>query len=428
MEERLKAEMAEKEGLKRELNIEVPAEVVDQEFNKIYGEYSKKAKIKGFRPGKVPVKVIRSRFKNEATADVVDSLINKYFEEALKEKNIEPIGKPVLSSVDIDEGKPMSFTIGFEVLPDIDKVNYDEIRIDMPKIEVTDEEVDRVLNQMRKGSADIRSVDRPAEKSDIVICDLQVVAGDIETDDKILQNQEIDLDNEYTVKEFREGLVGVKRDDIPEIKIEYGDDYPDEKFAGKSITYKVKVNEIKERVLPLLNDDFAKQVGHGETLLELKLAIRKHVESEKKADAARIAKKSLIDQLVEKNQINVPESMVESYLNGVVEDYKKNEEKFDEAEIREKYRPVGQNAVRWYLLFHRLAEQEKIEVSTDDTENWIKNFADNYRMEVPQAKELLAKTGKASEIRDGILEEKVVDFLMTRAGHEGTLENKEGNQ
>jgi len=425
----LNIEVVAKEGLKRELNIEIPAEIVTETYEEIYDEFRKKAKIKGFRPGKVPANVIRSRFKQEATGEVVDALINKYFMQALTEKKLEPVGKPVLSKVDIEEGKPMTFTIGIEVMPEIEKVDYDNMVIAEPHIEVTDAEVDRVLEQMRKGNADIRAVERPSEKSDIVICDLEVIEGDLGDDKEPMQNQEIDLDNQYTVNEFREGLVGVKRDDTRDIKIPYPADYPDEKFAGKTITYKAVVKEVKERILPLLNDSFAKQMGQGETLLELRLAIRKHIEAEMKTDAARGAKRALIDQLNEKNKIDVPETMVESYLNGVVEDFTKSGDKFDEKELREKYRPVGMNAVRWYLLFHHLADQEKIEVSTEDTENWIKKFADNYRMEVPQAKELLAKTGKAEEIKDGILEEKVVDFLTSRAEKKkGTVENKEGKQ
>ena len=420
-------EVVEKEGLKRELNIELPAEVVNEEYEKVYNEYRKKAKIKGFRPGKIPATVVRNRFKQEATADVVDNLINKYFPEALEEKKLEPIGKPVLSKVDIGEGKPLTFTIGFEILPEIESVKYDAMVIDEPVIDVPDSEIDKVLDQMRKGNAEIRSLERPAGEHDIVIGDLEIIEGDLEADTKAMQNQEIDLDNEYTVKEFREGLIGASRDETREIKISYPDDYSDQNFAGKSLTYKVLVKEIKERILPQLNDDFAKLIGQGETLLELRLAIRKHIEQEKKSEAARGAKKSIIDQMVEKNPIEVPESMVESYLNGVIEDYQKNEEKFDEKELREKYRPVGINSVRWYLLFHRLAVQEKIEVSAQDTENWIKMFAANYRMEVPQANELLAKTGKASEIKDGLLEEKIVDFLMSKAEKkQGTAENKEG--
>lgn len=422
-------EVVAKEGLKRELNIEIPAEIVTEAYDEVYDEFRKKAKIKGFRPGKVPANVIRSRFKQEATSEVVDNLINKYFSQALTEKKLDPVGKPVLSKIDIEEGKPMTFTIGIEVMPEIEKVDYDNLVIVEPPIEVSDAEIDKVVEQMRKSNADIRAVDRPSEKSDIVICDLEVIEGDVDSEKMPLQNQEIDLDNQYTVSEFREGLLGVKRDENREIKIAYPDDYPDENFAGKAITYKVIVKEVKERILPLLNDDFAKQAGQGETLLELRLAIRKHIEAEMKTDAARGAKRAIIDQLTEKNKIDVPEAMVESYLNGVVEDFTKSGDKFDEKELREKYRPVGLNAVRWYLLYHHLAQQEKIEVSTEDTENWIKKFADNYRMEVPQAKELLAKTGKGGEIKDGILEEKVVDFLTSGAEKKtGTVENKEGKQ
>lgn len=423
----MQVEIVEKDGLRREITIEVPADVVDAAYDKIFTEFRKNAKIKGFRPGKIPLSVIRTKFKQEATAEVVDDLVNKYFNEVVKEKKLAPVSKPVVSKVDIDEGKPLTFTVGIEILPEIDTIKLDDLIIQQPKIEVPGEEVDRVVEQLRKSHADIRTVERPAGPNDILICSLEVIEGDIDTGDIPLDNQEIDLDNEYTVREFRQGLVGVSRDDTRDITIDYADDYQDEKFAGKSITYKVVVKEVKERVLPLLNDDFARQVGQSQTLLELRLDIRKHLEAEQRRAAFRAGKKTIVDQVTEQNPIEVPESMVASYLEGIIEDYRQQNEKFDEAELRDKYRPVGVNAVRWYMLYHRLAEQENIEVSSEDTENWIKKFAENYRMDVLKAKEILAKTGKVSEIKDNILEEKVVDFLMARAGvRVGTAENKEG--
>jgi trigger factor len=230
-----------------------------------------------------------------------------------------------------------------------------------------------------------------------------------------LENQMLELDNENTLAEFREGLKGARQDEKRDIRVDYPEDYPDEKFVGKSVTYAITVKEIKERVLPQLNDDFAKLLGQGETLLELKLKVREQLNANLQEDIKRSVKKQMIDQIVEQNAIDVPEIMMESYLKNVIEDYKKDGSDFDEAELREKYRPISVNAIRWYLLYHRMAQQEKVEVSPEDTENWVKRFAENYRMDVPKAKELLAKTGKASEIRDGILEEKVLEFLMSKA-------------
>jgi len=422
----LHIEVVEKEGLKREMTVEVPADIVEEKYGKVYDHFRKSAQIKGFRPGKAPLTLIRSRFKDEATAEVIDDLIGDYFDKALREKKLEPVGKPTVSKIDVDEGKPLTFTIGFEIMPTIDRVQYDNLVVEEPVLEVPDGEVDRVLENLRRNRAEIRPVERAAGPADIVICDLEIPDGGVDIGDGALANQEIELDNEYTVREFREGLVGAKRDEEREITIAYPENYSDEKFAGKSVRYRVKIKEVKERILPLINDGFAKLVGFEGTFLELKLDIRRRLEMDVRADAARMRRRSVIDQVVNGNPIVVPEAMVESYLNGVVEDHRKNKLEFEEKEVREKYRPLGVNAVRWHLLYHRLAEQENIEVSSEDTENWTSRFADNYRMDVAKARELLAKSGKAEEIKDGILEDKVVDFLLSKTEVKTTsIKNKD---
>ncbi len=425
----MQIELIEKDGLKRELNIEVPAEVVSDTYAKIYDEYRKKANIKGFRQGKAPLDVIRRKFKDEATHDVIDDLVKKYFAQALQEKKLDPIGEPVISKIDIDEGKPLTFTIGIEVMPDIESVKFENLVVEEPEIEIPDEMVNNVIERLRLNNSDVRSVDRPAGEKDLVICDLEITSGDVDSGPEPLTNQEVDLGDQYTVKEFREGLAGVKRDEVRDITVTYPADYADEKFSGKSVTYKVSVKEIKERILPVVNDDFAKQTGGGETILELRMSIRKGLEENMQGEIRKADKKQIVDQIVEQNPIDVPESMSESYLNGVIKDIRENEKDIDEAKIREQYRPLAMHAVRWYFLYHRLAKQENITAEAADIDQWTQKFADNYHMDIARAKEILAKSGRAEEIKDGILEEKVVDFLTSKAHVKKVAPaNKEGSE
>ena len=423
----MQVEVVEKEGLKRELNIEVPADIVTEAYGKVYEEFRKNAKIKGFRPGKVPVAIIRSRFKQEVTAELVEDLVGKYLAQAIQEQKLDPVGKPVISKIDVDEGKPLVFTVGIEVMPDIAPVNFDNLVVNEPEMAIPDKAVDDVIEQLRKNNADVRVVDRPAREDDLVIADLETIEGDLDPGDTPMTNREIDLGNQYTVEEFRKGLAGVRRDEIRNIEINYPQDYPDEKFAGKKVLYKAAVKEVKERVLPIVNDHFAKEMAGAGTLLELRLDIRKRIEMDMRQDVKRADKRQIIDHIVAQNPIQVPEVMVESYLNGLVEDIKRHEQDVKEDEVRQNYRPAAVHAVRWYLLHQRLAAQENIEVSPADTENWTKRFAESYRMDIAKAAEVLAKSGRADEIKDGILEEKVVDFLMSKAEvKKVALENKEG--
>ncbi len=412
----MQVEVVRKEGLKRELNIEVPADIVDQTFGKIYSQYRKQAKIKGFRPGKAPLNIIRSKFKNEVTAELIDELVKKFYGEAVREKKLEVVGNPVLSDVDVDEGKPFKFTIGVEVMPELDAVKFEGMTVKRGEVSVPDEEVEKVVQQLRQANAEMRSVTRPAGKDDVLICDLHINEADPEMfDQDTYKNQELDLGSEYTDKEFQDGLVGAGQDDTRKITINYPENYQNSKFAGKKAVFEVTIREIKEKVLPPLNDDFAKMTGEAETLLELKLKIRKQLEADARSDLTRGERKAVMDQLVDKNDIDVPESMITSYIQNVINDFKQNNVEFEENEVKERYHPVAIRAIRWFLLFHRLAVQEKIEVSDQDTENWIKRFAEKYRMDVPKAKEILARTNRQGEVKDSILEEKVIDFLMENA-------------
>jgi len=360
---------------------------------------------------------------------LIDDLVKKYFVQALQEKKLDPIGEPAITKIDVDEGKPLTFTVGIEVMPEIDSVKYENMVIEEPEVEIPDQMVDNVVERLRLNNSEVRTVDRPAAEKDLVICDLEITSGEVDTGPAPLTNQEIDLGDEYTVKEFREGLAGVKRDDVRDVTVVYPAEYADEKFAGKSLTYKVSVKEIKERILPIVDDAFAKQTGGGETVLELRMSIRKGLEENMQGDIRKASKKQLVDQIVEQNPIDVPESMSESYLDGVVKDIRENEKNIDEAKIREQYKPLAQHAVRWYFLYHRLAKQENIAADPADIDKWTQRFADNYHMDIARAKEILAKSGRAEEIKDGILEEKVVDFLMSKAQVKKVAPaNKEGNE
>ncbi len=409
-------ELIEKEGLKREIKIEIPSEIVDATYNEVYDELKKNVKIKGFRPGKIPTKVIRTKFKSEATGEVIEKLVGKYYQDAIKEKELEPAGAPILTAVEIDEGQPLKATLGIEVMPKIESVNSDDLKTKPAEAEVTDPQVDRVIEDIRMQGSSLRVVERAAGEKDVLICDLKAVDGATESfKDQSLAGQEIDLGNEMTKKEFREELLGKKRDDKCQLTMTYEDNFPEKSLAGKSVTFDVEVKEVKERILAELNDDFAKSSGHGETLLELKLNIRKKLQEELETANLQTTKKQLIDQILEKNQIDIPEVMLEGYFKNLIAEHEQKKMEFDEQELRARYRETGQNSIRWFLLFHRFAQLEKIEVSPEDTELWIKKFADNYKIDIAQAKELLAKTGKAAEIRDGILEEKVILLLAEKA-------------
>jgi trigger factor len=408
----LKSEIKSSDGLVREIEVEIPVEKVDAAFAELYQKYRKEVKVKGFRPGKVPLSIVRSRFGEAIKNEVLQDLIGESYPEVIREHKLKVASPPDIPKYDLKEGSPLVYTAKFEVIPEIEKVDYENLELPDEEVEVRDAEVDAVIEHLRRKAAEIRGVDRPATEEDVLQVDL------IKTDDpdKVLdadkfEDIELDLSSHVTVNEFRKTLKGIKAGEEREVKVDYAQDFSNERLAGKSITYLCKVRQVKERVLPPENDAFAKSQGKVETMLELRLKIREDLKVQKELEQKQWEKQEIIRQIVGKNQIPIPESMINRYIDSVIKDMKEKKEAFDEKEVREQYRPIAADAIRRNWLIGRLAEIENIEVLPSDTEVWIKEFADRYQMEPDKAKEILSKAGKFDEIRDSILEEKVVDFL-----------------
>lgn len=412
----MKSEIKSSNGLVREIEIEVPADMVDKAFSEHYKKYQKEAKIKGFRPGKVPKNVIKSKFYDLIRSDVLQNLIEKSYPQAIREHKLNVASPPDFPNLDIEEGGPFKYTAKIEVMPVIDKVDLDGIILPKDDIEVRDAEINAVVDHLRKKNAEIRPVERAAGKEDIIILDLDVVDDpDKSVEAEKFENIELDLSSEMTVKEFQEVLVGIKAGEEREVPVNYPDDFSNKTLAGKAVKYLCKVKEVKEKVLPEADDAFAKANGASETILEMRLKIREDLKTQKEMDHKQWEKQELRRQVVQKNNIDVPEAMVGKYLESVMEDMKKRNEPFDPKGVLQQYRPMAEETIKWSLLMDKLAELEKIEVLPSDTENWIKSFARNYKMEIDKAKQMLAQSGKLQEIRDNILEEKVLELVHAKA-------------
>jgi len=411
----LKVELKEKEGLVRELSIEIPAETVKTEIDKQLSEVKRKVTLKGYRKGKAPMDVIKSVYGNEVKATVADELIKSTYPQAVKEKTVKVAAPPMVTDLKFNDDGSLMYVARVEIMPEINTVVYDGLEVVNTDLEVADDEVEEVVKFYQMRFSEVTKVEREATVDDVVLLDLKKVHDPkMIMKEEAFTDMEVDLAREATINEFREQIPGMKTGDEKEIEVVYADDYPDKRFAGASIKYLCSVKEVRERNLPEFNDTLAKQSGQAETALELKLKIREDVKKEKEGQLKKQQKSEIIRQLCQKNQIAIPEAWLDDYLKGVVEDYKKNYPTADEKKIRESYRETGIDAMRWNLLLHSLSSQEKIEVLGSDTENWIKGFAENNGVTAEQANEQLNKSGKLENVREAILEEKVLDFLLEK--------------
>lgn len=412
----MKVEIKELDGLQREVNVQIPTEEVESELTKRFAEVRAKAKIDGFRPGKVPMTRIKSMFGDEVRADVAEELIRTSYPEAIRQESLKVASFPKVLEADYIEEGGFGYKAIVEVYPEIDKVVYDNLEVTVQEVEVSDADVDEFVEGLRKRFAEFRVVEREAGEEDIVVANLKklldpslVLPGDS------FENQEIDLGNPVTVKEFREQLKGAKASDELDIEVNYPEDYSDAAFAGATVKYHCLVKEIKERILPEFDDAFAVRTGQAETALELRLQIREQIKLRLVDGQNRSKRNQLISQLSKQNELPIPEGLLDDYLTNVVEDFKKRQGDVDEAELRKAYRDMGIRTIRWNLLHTHLAAQENIEVLPSDIEERIRKFADNYKMSVEKAKEALSSQGSIADIQSSILEEKVLDFLVDKA-------------
>lgn len=421
----MKVEFKELDGLARELVVDIEAAAVNKQINELFAEVKDSAELKGFRKGKVPKNILVSKFGDQVKAEAVDKIIRSTLSEAIKEKDIQVATQPTVTDFDFQEDGSLRYTARVEVFPEIGTVTFDKLEVTAVPTEPKDEEVDEMTESIRTSFADFNDCDGPAKVDNMLVVDLKVLddpGGALESD--FFEDARIDLAAPQTVKEFKDELVGLKAGDEKEISVTYPDEYADPAFAGHTIKYLCTMKQVQQRVLPEFDDAFAKRTKYAETALELKMKMREDIKHQKEDMQRKIHRNLVVGQFVEQNPIDLPEKMVSDYLEAVIEDKKETDPDIDADEMRSSYKEVAIRTLRWNMLFHHVAEQEKIEVLPSDTENLIKRFASEYKMTEEQAKEALARSGKLSSLRDSLLEDKVLDFLVGQAKViEGELTN-----
>jgi trigger factor len=423
-EKDLKVSVTEEKAWRRILKIELSQDKVDEEFDAVYDKYKTLSKIPGFRKGKAPMNLVKLRFKDAVDKEVLESLVPKAYEDAVKEANLSPISLPMVKDIEFQQGMPLKFKAEIDVKPEIEVKDYKGIELVKRIREITEEDVNKSLNYLREDFAELHPVEREAKFYDHLIVDLVKIQ---EGKDDKLENQELFLDPHNMIKEFQDALISIKAGDEKEIEVNYSPDFHNKKLAGNNVKYRIKVKQIKEKVLPEVNDDFAKMVGGYKDLADLKAKIKEGLAKNAVRDSENNLKNEMIDRVVKLNFFEVPQTVLNFYLDSLIEDLKKKYRNVDEAKIKEEYKEIGSAHIRWDYLFHQIAEKEKIEITKEEIEEWAKKFAQDYKMEKEKADQLLGTPQSIKRIKENILEDKVIDLLLKNAViKEETFLPKEG--
>lgn len=409
----MKIQVNKEKDWKRTLEIEIEKERVDSEYEQVFKDIKIKSKIPGFRQGKAPMDLIKSRFKDVATEDVIRNLIPQAYKNALKEANLTPVSDPILKEIELKPGLPLKFKAEIEVLPQIDVKDYRGLAVTKKKFEVKDEDVEKNIKYLKEQNATLKPVERKAKEGDFILVDLEKFPAKNIKEEKA-KDQQVFLGKQNLLPEFFDAFKNSQAGEQKEFEVFYPTDYRDKELAGKKVKYKVKIKEIKEKVFPEVDDIFAKSLGFSD-YLDMRFRIKKDLERKAEQESLRDLKAQLVKKVIEKNSFEVPKSLLKDYLDSVVDDFKKSKEKIDEKKIRAQNEKVGKDRIRWIILLQEIAKKERVEVTSDDVKDWIKKFAQNYNLTQEKAKEILAKGKKLEDIKESILEDKVLDLLLRNA-------------
>ncbi len=443
---------------KREIEVEIPADAVSRETETIIEKYRKLARIPGFRQGHAPASVIRQRFSEDLKSDVVEALVPKYFRQETDKLGLLPISQPRVTDLHVHAGEPLRFKASFEVMPTIRLENYKDLHVEKPDVSVSDEEVQKALEDLRQRQATFTTIEgrtladgdyaqvaldgRPqtAVKDAIAGSSTEGIeavteGGGVEPDSEVDQEAAgqpvhmddvlVEISGKNTMPEFTENLRGATTGDERTFDVVYPPDTQDQRLAGKTFTYTVKVLGLKQKHLPELNDEFAKELGEFANLDEVRQRIREGMESERKHEVEHKGKDELMAELVKRNDFEVPDALVENQIDVRLERglralqaqgmRPEDMKKMDFARLRAGQRQQAVQEVKASLLLDRIAEEEKIEVADAEIDREIEALATQSKQTVEAIRARLTRDGALDRIRSRIRNEKTLDFLYRQS-------------
>ncbi len=415
-----------KDNCTREIEVEIPADVVTRETGAVIERLQKHARLPGFRRGKVPASVVRQRFPEDIRSEVVEALVPRYFRQEVEKRGLQPVSRPRVSDLRVADGEPLRFKASFEIMPEVRVSGYEELRAEKTDTSISDQEVEDELGRLREQHATYSAVD-DRELRDGDFAQVSLVGTPLSGEGKPVTMDEVlvEIGGPTTVREFSENLRGARPGEDRRFDVTYPEDFSDRRLAGKKFAYAITIKAIKQKVLPELNDDLAKEAGDFQSLDELRRKIREQLEAGKKHAAEHAAKDKLLDELVRRNDFPVPEALVEHQvdvrlergLRALAAQGMRTEDmkKMDFSRLRAGQREAAVREVKASLLLEKIADQEKIEVTDEEVNQEIESLAKQMQQTPEAVRARLTRDGALDRIRNRIRNEKTLDFLYRRS-------------
>ncbi len=410
-------------AVKKAVEVEIPADLISNEAKRVTNEFSRHAKLPGFRPGKVPMNVVRSRFAKEIQDEVMSRLLPRSFRDAIADKGVEPVGDPQLQHIDpYIEGAPVKYKAEFEIKPAIELREYRGIEIDDLKIEVTESDVENMIERLRDQASSYRiEAERGIEEGDFAMIDIATSGEGIEPETR---SGHFKVGEETPMPELHEGLRGKKAGETASFDKTYGEDAPNENFRGKTIHHDVTLKEIRVQEKPDVNDDFAKSVGGWDTVEQMRETIAADIRKHREFEALREKKKQIGEHLLAIHDFDVPDALVEEELGKSLQNYARflasqgidvDKADLDWNKLAEDFRPEAVKRVKRGLILEAIAKKENIVVSDVEVDAEIRRAANESGRDFAEVKHRLVHDGGYEALRASLAQEKALDLVLSAA-------------
>lgn len=411
------------EAWQRVIKVQVPRAEYDRQYQERLSAAVRDHKRPGFRKGKTPRSMVEKEQGGRLRAEAFEGLVPQAYRAAVIEHQLYPITEPKLENLVFDEDKDLAFDLKVEVRPEVTDVDFEGLAVQERQVEITSDEVDEFLERLRDNRAVFEVVDRPAADGDRLVLDLVPRGEDGEVqEDRRMNGQHLQLGAENNLPAFNQALEGATAGQDLEISVPYPDDYPSEDLRGRTITFACHVVQVEAKVTPEVDDAFASELQEGQTLLELRGHIRESLEAEAKKRVTQDLDDQVLDRLIERNEVPVPPSMVEAWLQSGVQDLHQRAQQVgreasdaDVAEYREAARPAIERQIKGIFLFEAVRRQADIEVNDEDIDARVVEVASEHGFDVDKYRQYVQKGEEKERIRHDLLERRTYDFLLSRA-------------
>ena len=419
----MKTEFVDVSETRKNLVVEIDSSTVDAEIDRVARDYSKAARIPGFRPGKVPPRVVKQRFRSQILHDVVHELVPRAVDDALRERGLEPLETPDIRDVVVEEGQPLKFTATFDTVPSFELRPYASLQLRRAQATLQEGAVDETLQALRERAARYEVVEaRPIEQGDTVSVDLVREAGGEAPDTH--QGVTIEIGAAANPPGFDDELMGVHVGETKQFEVRYPNDYEMKELAGTAVKFTVTIKGLKRRVVPELDDEFARDLGEFDTLEALRARVQQDLTREAEQKAERDVRNELLKQLAGWVTFTVPESLIDRELDRRIEDFARRlmeqgvdarKAEIDWAAFRQGQQDAARDSVASALVLDEVAQREGLSVSEPEIEAELSRFGERTGRTTAAVRAQLEKDGGISRLATGLRREKAVDFLRSRA-------------